>query len=181
MKADRQKLIITAASGLLGNKIVEPAKNDHTVIPLHKTKPLHSNSLKLDITNAVEVLNLFNKLKPAIIVHTASETNVAKCETEKEHAWKVNVEGTRNVAEACDEASAKLIHISTDYVFDGEKGNYKEQDKPNTVNYYGITKLEGENQVISHCKNYAILRTSVIYGWHPWEQNFARTDTYSSF
>jgi len=172
MKADRQKLIITGASGLLGNKIVELAKNDYTVIPLHKTKPLHSNSLKLDITNAVEVLNLFNKLKPAIIVHTASETNVDKCETEKEHAWKTNVEGTHNIALACSKIGAKLAYISTDYVFDGEKGHYEEQDKPNPINYYGFTKFEGEKQIISHCRNYVILRTSVLYGWHPWKQNF---------
>jgi dTDP-4-dehydrorhamnose reductase len=165
--------LVTGASGLLGNKIVELAKNDYTVIPLDKTKPLHSNSLKVDITHAVEVLNLFSKLKPDAVIHTASETNVDKCETEKEHAWKINVEGTRNIALACSKANAKLVYISTDYVFDGEKGLYIEEDKPNPINYYGVTKLEGENQVIYHCKNYSILRTSVLYGWHPWKQNFA--------
>jgi len=158
---------------LLGNKIVEFAKNDYTVTPLHKTKPLHSNSSKLDITDAIEVLNLFHKLKPDVVIHTASETNVDKCEKEKEHAWKTNVEGTRNIALASSEVGAKLVYVSTDYVFDGEKGKYEEQDKPNPINYYGVTKLEGENQVIQHCKNYAILRTSVLYGWHPWKQNFA--------
>jgi len=165
--------LVTGASGLLGDKIVELAKNDYTVIPLHKTKPLHSNSIKLDITDATEVLNLFSKLKLDAVIHSASETNVDKCETEKEHAWKINVEGTRNIALACSKLSAKLVYISTDYVFDGEKGNYEEQDKPNPINYYGVTKLEGENQVIHHCKNYAILRTSVLYGCHPWKQNFA--------
>jgi dTDP-4-dehydrorhamnose reductase len=165
--------LVTGASGLLGNKIVELAKNDYTVIPLHKTKPLHSNSLKLDITKAIEVLNLFSKLKPDAVFHTASETNVDKCETEKEHAWKINVEGTRNIAIACTKANAKLFYTSTDYVFDGEKGNYEERDEPNPINNYGFTKLEGEKQVIQHCKNYAILRTSVLYGWHPWKQNFA--------
>ena len=165
--------MVTGASGLLGDKIVELAKNDYTVIPLHKTKPLHSNSIKLDITDATEVLNLFSKLKLDAVIHSASETNVDKCETEKEHAWKINVEGTRNIALACSKLSAKLVYISTDYVFDGEKGNYEEQDKPNPINYYGVTKLEGENQVIHHCKNYAILRTSVLYGCHPWKQNFA--------
>ncbi|MCJ7631866.1 dTDP-4-dehydrorhamnose reductase [Candidatus Bathyarchaeota archaeon] len=158
---------------MLGNKIVELTKNDYTVTPIHKTKPLHSNSLKLDITDAIEVLNLLGKLKPDAVVHTASETNVDKCEIEKEQAWKINVEGTRNIAEACQEVNAKLVYISTDYVFDGEKGLYDEEDKPNPVNYYGLTKLEGEKQVIEHCENYAILRTSVLYGWHPWKQNFA--------
>jgi len=168
-----QELFVTGASGLLGSRMVEPAKHNYEVIPLHNTRPLHSNSLRLDITNLSEVLSLFNKLKPHMVIHTASETNVDKCETRKEQAWRINVEGTRNIAFACSKVGAKLVYISTDYVFDGEKGNYTEQDKPNPINYYGVTKSEGESQVVQHCKNYAILRTSVLYGWHPWKQNFA--------
>jgi dTDP-4-dehydrorhamnose reductase len=168
-----QRLLVTGSSGLLGSKIVELAKSDTVTVPLHNTAPLHSNSLKIDITIRSETENLFHKLEPDVVIHTASETNVDKCETEKEHARKTNVEGTRNIAEACQKVSAKLVFISTDYVFDGEKGLYNEKDKPNPVNYYGLTKLESEKQVIAHCKNYAILRTSVLYGWHPWKQNFA--------
>lgn len=169
----QEKLLVTGASGLLGHKIIDLAKNSYTIVPLHHTRPLHPNSLKLNITNLSETHTLFNKLKPNAVIHAASETNVDKCETEKEHAWKVNVEGTRNIALTCTKTNAKLVYISTDYVFDGEKGNYKEEDKPNPINYYGITKLEGEKQVTQHCKNYAILRTSVLYGLHPWKQNFA--------
>ena len=167
------KLLVTGASGLLGSKIVGLAREDYEVIPLHNTNSLHPNSLKLDITNQNQVFNLFNKLKPDAAIHTASETNVDKCETEKKLAWEVNADGTRNIAEACQTSGAKLLYISTDYVFNGKKGNYNEEDEPNPINYYGVTKLEGENQVIQHCKNYAILRTSVLYGWHPWKQNFA--------
>jgi dTDP-4-dehydrorhamnose reductase len=167
------KLLVTGASGLLGSKIVGLAREDYEVIPLHNTNSLHPNSLKLDITNQNQVFNLFNKLKPDAAIHTASETNVDKCETEKKLAWEVNVDGTRNIAEACQKSGTKLLYISTDYVFNGKKGNYNEEDEPNPINYYGVTKLEGENQVIQHCKNYAILRTSVLYGWHPWKQNFA--------
>ena len=173
MDTHKKTILVTGASGLLGSKIVELSKNDYLVTPLHNTRPLHSNSLKLDITNASEVLNLFHKLKPNILIHTASETDVDKCETEKKHAWKINVEGTHKIALACSKSGAKLIYISTDYVFDGEKGNYNEKDKPNPINYYGVTKLEGESQVTSQCQNYAILRASVLYGWHPWKQNFA--------
>ena len=173
MNTRKRKLLVTGASGLLGNKIVDLAKNDYVVVPLYKTKPLHSNSLKLDITDTTDVLNLFQKLKPNEVIHTASETNVDRCEKEKEHAWKINVEGTRNISLSCSKVNAKLVYISTDYVFDGEKGNYKEENKPNPINYYGVTKLEGENEVIRHCQNYAILRTSVLYGWHPWKINFA--------
>ena len=168
-----QKLLITGASGLLGNKIVKIANHTYEVIPTYNTMTLHSNSVKLDITNLNEVFNVFSKLEPNIVIHTASETNVDKCEIEKEHAWKTNAEGTRNIAEACQKVNAKLICISTDYVFNGEKGLYDEEDKPDPVNYYGLTKLEGEKQVIKHCKDHAILRTSVLYGWHPWKLNFA--------
>jgi dTDP-4-dehydrorhamnose reductase len=171
--AGSRRLMVTGASGLLGTKIVELAKNEWTVIPVHRTKSLNSNSIELDITGASKVSNLLRNLKPNAVIHTASETNVDKCETEKEQAWKTNVEGTRNIAEACENAGAKLVYISTDYVFDGEKGFYNEDDTPNPVNYYGLTKLEGEKQVIEHCKDYAVLRTSVLYGWHPWKQNFA--------
>jgi len=168
-----EKLIITGASGLLGSKIVALAIEDYEVTPLHNTKQLFPKSLKLDITDQKQLFNLLNKLKPDIAIHTASETNVDKCETQKEQAWKTNVEGTRNIALACSKAGTKLIYISTDYVFDGEKGNYKEEDEPNPINYYGATKLEGEKQIISHCTNYSTLRTSVLYGWHPWKKNFA--------
>ncbi len=169
----KKKLLVTGASGLLGSKIVKITRGNYKVIPLYSSKPLNSNSLKLDITEREQVFSLFKKVKPDIVVHAASETNVDECETEKEHAWKVNVDGTRNIAHACNKAGAKLIYISTDYVFDGEKGNYQEHDKPNPINYYGFTKLEGEKQVINTCKNHVILRTSVLYGWHPWKQNFA--------
>jgi len=169
----KKRLLITGANGLLGNKAVVLASRNYEVTPLHHAKPLHNNSLEVDIANKEQVFGIFRKLQPNAVIHAAAETDVDKCETQKEHAWNVNVEGTRNVAEACAEVNTKLIHISTDYVFDGEKGYYKEEDKPNPISYYGLTKLEGERRVIALCKNYAILRTSVIYGWHPWKQNFA--------
>jgi dTDP-4-dehydrorhamnose reductase len=164
---------VTGASGLLGNKIVKLAGKDYEIIPVHNTKPLHPNSLKLDITNQNQVSKTYGKLKPEIVIHTASETNVDKCETQKQQAWKINVEGTRNVAKACSKINSKLVYISTDYVFNGEKGRYTEQDETNPINYYGLAKLEGEKQTISHCQNHVILRTSVLYGWHPWKHNFA--------
>jgi dTDP-4-dehydrorhamnose reductase len=168
-----QRLLVTGASGLLGSRIMQHARGNFEAIPLYNTKPLHPNSLKLDITNQISVSNLFNKVKLHAVIHTASETSVDRCEIEKDYTWKVNVKGTHNIAIACARTNVKLAYISTDYVFNGEKGNYKEEDQPDPINYYGLTKLEGEKQVIEYCKNYAILRTSVLYGWHPWKQNFA--------
>ena len=169
------KLLITGASGLLGTKLCEIAlrKNHEVYSAYSQHKPLHGTPVKLDILNLKAVQQTLDKTKPEAVVHAAALTDVDKCELEKELAWKTNVEGTRNIALSCSKANAKLVYISTDYVFDGEKGNYEEEDEPNPMDYYGVTKLEGEKQAIQHCKNYAILRTSVIYGWHPWKQNFA--------
>jgi len=164
---------VTGANGLLGSKVVTLASKEYEVLPLHHARPLHPNSTQVDITNREQTLNIFTRLKPDIAIHAAAETNVDKCETQREHAWNVNAEGTRNIAEACSEASARLVHISTDYVFNGQKSHYAEEDKPNPISYYGFTKLEGERQVAALCKDYAILRVSVLYGWHPWKQNFA--------
>jgi len=169
----KKRLLVTGASGLLGSKIAKIAREDYEVIPLYGSKPLNSNALKLDITEREQVFSLFKKVKLDTVIHTASETNVDKCEIQKDHALRVNVEGTRNVASACSKLGAKLIYISTDYVFDGEKGNYTEQDKPNPINYYGVTKLEGEKQVTQNCQKYFILRASVLYGWHPWKHVIA--------
>jgi dTDP-4-dehydrorhamnose reductase len=166
------KLLVTGASGLLGNKIVESARSLYDVVPLHHTRPLHPDSERLDTTNQIEVLDLLTRSRPSALIHTASLTNVDKCETDREQAWKINSEGTRNLALACDIVHAKLIYISTDYVFDGEKGNYAEEDRPNPINFYGTSKLEGERQVAKHCHDYLILRTSVLYGSHPWKQDF---------
>lgn len=169
---NKGKVLVTGSTGLLGTKIISIVKNCNVITTFHNTKPLYPNSVKLDIRDSNYVLKLFYKLKPTIVIHTASETNVEKCETEREQAWKTNVEGTRNIAEACQKVNAKLLCISTDYVFDGEKGLYNEIDKPNPVNYYGLTKLESEKQVSTYSKNYVILRTSVLYGWHPLKSNY---------
>jgi dTDP-4-dehydrorhamnose reductase len=170
---DKEVLLVTGASGLLGSKVVKLAKRRYKVIPTYNTRSLQPDSIKLDITNQGQVSRIFDQLKPEIVIHTASETNVDKCETQKQQAWKINAEGTLNIALACSKIGAKLVYISTDYVFDGEKGSYTEKDEPNPINYYGFTKFEGEKQVIQHCQEYVILRTSVLYGWHPWKQNFA--------
>ena len=170
---ETQKLLVTGASGLLGNWTVKLSERDNLVTPTDVIEPTHPNAVKADITDSEEVRLLFRKVKPDTVIHTASETNVDRCETEKERAWKVNVEGTRNIAEGCRESGAKIVCISTDYVFDGEKGLYTEEDAPNPIDFYGLTKLEGERQVMRRCKNWAVLRTSVLYGRHPSKQDFA--------
>lgn len=167
-----KKILITGASGLLGNWIVKFASKDYIVTPTDVVESPLSNVIKADITDLAALQILFQSAKPNTVIHTASETNVDKCEIEKDRAWKINVEGTQNIVEACRQTDAKLIYISTDYVFDGEKGMYSEEDIPNPLNFYGLAKLEGERQASKSSPNMAILRTSVLYGTHPTKQDF---------
>ena len=168
-------ILVTGGSGLLGSKLVKIARSQgHEVVPTHLTKPLFPESNKFDITDRDAVFRTIAKLEPDVVVHTAAETNVDRCEVEKERAWRINVEGTRNMAEVCAKIDCKLVYISTDYVFDGRQGAYREDDPPNPVNYYGLTKLEGERAVERACSDFLIVRSSVLYGWHPWKPNFAK-------
>ncbi len=168
-----KKVLITGASGLLGSKIVAKAGKRYAVYPTHATHPFFKESLKMNITDEKEVKDVFDRVQPDILIHTAAETNVDRCENDKHRALKVNAEATKILAEKCNETGARLIYISTDYVFDGEKGLYTEEDEPNPINYYGLTKLMGEKHVAELCKSWAILRTSVLYGLHPEKPNFA--------
>lgn len=168
------RILVTGASGLLGIEVVKKLRGEqHEVIPTHHSKPLHANSIKLDIIEKQAVNTLITKIKPNIVIHAAAQTNVDLCEKQPKHAHQVNVEGTRNIAKASQKAKGKLIYISTDYVFNGEKGNYTEEDQTNPINAYGLTKLKGEQETAKYCKNYLILRASVNFGWHPHKQNFA--------
>lgn len=169
-----EKILITGSSGLLGSKIVEQAREHFKVVPTYRTKPLFVDSVEMNITDEGEVLRVFSKFRPDVVVHTAAETNVDRCEVNKENAWKVNADGTKNIAKICKRIGAEIVYVSTDYVFGGEKGLYAEEDDPNPANYYGLTKLEGERYVTQACEDYVIVRTSVLYGWHSWKPNFVK-------
>ncbi len=163
------KLLITGASGLLGSKLakIATAKN-HVVYSTYNQHPADFGvPIQLNITDRDQVEMTFKKAEPDIVVHAASLTDVDKCELNKELAWKINVEGAKNVAQASKDLGALLIYISTDYVFDGEKGCYVETDVPSPVNYYGLTKLRAEEQVKDAVNDYCIARPSVIYGSTP--------------
>jgi dTDP-4-dehydrorhamnose reductase len=163
------KLLITGASGLLGLRLCGLAarKNYELYSLYNQHEPNHGIPIKIDISNKDTVEKIFEKTKPEAVVHAAALTDVDKCELEKERAWKVNVEGTRNIVESCKRHQVFLAYISTDYVFDGEKGMYRECDEPNPINYYGLTKLKGEECVNSLLKDYCIIRASVLYGSNP--------------
>ena len=134
--------------------------------------PEGQKDLAVDITQRERTLESIVDMGPSVVVHTAAETDVDRCETERDLARRINVEGTANIADACVEVGAKLILVSTDYVFDGNKGNYAETDEPNPISFYGITKHEAEQIAASTSPNALIIRTSVLYGWHPVKLNF---------
>jgi dTDP-4-dehydrorhamnose reductase len=163
------KLLITGASGLYGSKLAELASNKHhQVYAVHNQhSSTHGISIQLDITDKNKVENEIIKVDPDVIVHAASMTDVDKCELNRELAWKINVEGTRNVAQSAKASDAFLLYISTDYVFDGEKGCYSETDLPSPISYYAYTKLKAEEQIKDILSEYCIARPSVIYGANP--------------
>lgn len=168
------KLLIIG-TGLLGSRIVEIASNEFEIINTYNKNPVDLQSTvshQLDITNQKLTFRLIKKLNPEYIIHTAAHTSVDYCEVHRSEAYSVNVTGTRNVVEASGEIGAKLVYISTDYVFDGAKGMYREGDVTNPINYYGKTKLEGEDVVKTICDDWIIARTSVLYGWNPAKPNF---------
>jgi dTDP-4-dehydrorhamnose reductase len=146
---------------------------DYEVVGIGRHVLERHKDLHVDITQKESTVETIVTAAPTVVVHTAAETDVDRCETERDLAWKINVDGTSHVADACAKAGAKLILISTDYVFDGEKGNYSEIDEPNPISFYGLTKLEAERIVASNSSDSLILRPSVLYGWHPTKLNFA--------
>ena len=129
--------------------------------------PVAGTFVKMDVSNKEMVNEVFKQAKPDVVVHAATLTDVDKCELNKELATKINVDGTRNITQAAKAVGSFLIYISTDYVFNGEKGMYREDDEPDPIQHYGLTKLQAEQVVKGVCDEYFIARPSVIYGATP--------------
>lgn len=160
------KILIIGASGLLGSRMTEVYQSNYEVYGTYKEHgSLSKNHYKLDAIQRNEVSNLIGKLKPDLIIDTHGLTSLDYCEANKEEAWKINVEGTRNIAESAKSTGSKYIFISTDAVFNGEKTSlYTENDVPDPINYYGITKASAEKVVISLDDDFIIARTSTLFG-----------------
>lgn len=163
------RLLITGGSGLLGSKISSIAvrKGYLTYSGYNEHEATNGTPIKLDICDKKNVMEAFNSIKPEAVVHAAALTNVDKCEEDIGLARKVNVEGTRNILDLVEKYSAFLVYVSTDYVFSGEEGMYKETDEPNPINYYGLTKLEAEKMVGASNIEWCIARPSVVFGSTP--------------
>jgi len=160
------KLLVIGASGLLGSRVAGLASKEHEVYGTCSSHELSlPNSLKLDVTNQEEVKKTVSELKPQAVVNCAAMTNVDGCEREPEKARALNSFAPQYLANACQENECKLVHVSTDYVFDGEKGNYSEKDRVSAKGVYAESKLAAEIAVKTLCADRAIARVSVLYGW----------------
>jgi dTDP-4-dehydrorhamnose reductase len=176
-----KKVLVVGANGLLGQKITELLLRGSmyevlvTSVEPAPLRPLQSAEYRrLDITSRKDVRAAIGELAPDVIVNAAAMTNVDACEHDRELAWKINVEGLENLAEAARKSGSRIIHISTDYVFDGKSGPYSENDRPEPLNYYGKTKLASENVLRTSDVPSLIVRTIVLYGYMPGTRpNFA--------
>ena len=165
------KVLITGSNGLLGQKLLHKLRVDEGVNLVATSKGENRVSEKngytyfdLDITNKNAVTQLIASEKPQVVFNTAAMTNVDLCEEKKEACDSLNVNAVQYLSVACQQIDAHLIHISTDFIFDGEDGPYKEEDKPNPLSYYGLSKLKSENIVKESDCNWTILRTIIVFG-----------------
>ena len=162
--------LITGSNGLLGQKIFQELTNhDYTVVLTslgeNKISNLKGyNYESLDISDEGKVSEVLKKYEPNVVFNTAAVTNVDLCEEEKSLCKNVNSNSVKYLADTCLEIGAHLIHISTDFIFDGEKEIYDEKDEPNPLSYYGVSKLNSEKILFNHSCKWSIIRTIVLFG-----------------
>lgn len=164
-------ILVTGSNGLLGQKITDAiiAGKQFNLVATSKglNRFLSTEGYlyaEMDILNPLQVRAVIQRYKPDAIIHTAALTNVDKCEVEKELAQQLNVAAVSTLTSLCEEFNIQLIHLSTDFIFDGEHGPYNELDAPNPLSYYGQTKLQAEEIIKNSPCKWAILRTILVYG-----------------
>ena len=165
------KILITGSNGLLGQKLVKLLAGKGNIELLATSKGENRINNKegyqyqpLDITNKEEVLATVNEFHPDTIINTAAMTNVDACELNKELCWDLNVNSVKYLIEASERNKTHLIHLSTDFIFDGEEGPYKERDEPNPLSYYGKSKYEAEKLLQKSNVKWSVARTIIVYG-----------------
>ncbi len=160
-------MLVTGSSGLLGAELVRMSiLAGHDVYAgYHEHLPRLGKSVRLNLINLNEIDAILQKYQPEVVIHAAAVTDVDLCEEKPDFARLVNGEATRRIGETAGKAGVYVIYVSTDYIFDGTKGAYSEDDKPHPINFYGESKLLGEELLRTSGAEYAIARTSVLYGW----------------
>lgn len=165
------KILLTGSNGLLGQKIIDQLllRKDITLIATAKGENRHPEKGKfiyesVDLNDDERWLEVFEQYRPDALIHGGAMTQVDICEDERDACDKVNVEAVRTLAMLCKYFGTHLIHVSTDFIFDGKKGYYNEDDLPAPVNYYGLSKWKAEQAVFAAGAKSAILRTILLYG-----------------
>lgn len=165
------KILVTGAGGLLGSKLTQllAGEKDVTLFATARNPLTIANAtfLKLDISDPGNIDDVFSSVKPDVVINTAAMTQVDDCELNKETCWKQNVDALEYLSSACDDFRCRLIHLSTDFIFDGSHGPLNEEEKPAPVNYYGKSKLAGEEVVMRMRSPWTIIRTVLVYGYTP--------------
>lgn len=166
-----KRILICGSNGLLGQRLalMLSSQTEYEVLNTSRKRSFVFDDrlfdyTQLDITKKGDVKSLVSSFHPTTIINAAGAADVDWCEQHREEAWKINVVGVENLIEATRKVGARLIHISTDYIFDGTHGPYSEDDKPNPISYYGKSKLASENAVRIAEIPHTILRTIVLYG-----------------
>lgn len=165
------KVLITGSNGLLGQKLVDLYKSNSSVELIATARGADRYPDKsgytyasLDITQKNEVDEVIDRYKPEVVINTAAMTNVDACESEKEACDALNIHAVEFLVEACNRNQTHLVHVSTDFIFDGTHGPLSEEEKPNPLSYYGWSKMRAEEIVQSSAKSWAIARTVLVYG-----------------
>lgn len=167
------KILVTGANGLLGWKLIERLQEDPTIFPIATARrplayPLKRGEFQwMDLTDKKSVDDVITMTRPDVVINTAAMTQVDHCETQRDECWKQNVGGVENLVAALEKTGTHLVHVSTDFIFDGTHGPLTEEEKPNPVNYYGESKLAGEKVVQQSKLNWSILRTVLVFGVTP--------------
>lgn len=167
----KQSILITGSNGLLGQKLISllTEKADLHILATARgdNRLPHSGNYRyqsLDITDRRQVHEVISRSKPDYIIHTAAMTNVDQCETEKEACWQLNVKAVEYLAEACYKNNCHLLHLSTDFIFDGKNGPYDETAEASPLSFYGESKLAAEKVIKTSNIRWAIARTVLVYG-----------------
>ena len=167
-----KRIVITGSNGLLGQKLVKLylSKSSYEIHALSRGENrLHNKKgytyYNIDLLDKVELVQTLNQIEPSVIIHTAAMTNVDACEQQQEQCDLMNIDVVANILDYCKESDVYLVHLSTDFIFDGTKGNvYNEDDIAHPVNHYGLSKLKSEIMIQEAKIDAAILRTILVYG-----------------
>ena len=167
------KFLVTGSAGLVGQQVVKYLSKSNQVFSCYnESKPEYGDSVKMDLKNYEMVSSVLTEIKPDVVIHLGAMTGVDICEKEKTSASEINTKATEIIAKECSKLNSFLVYVSTDYVFDGKFGMYKEDDVANPLGFYGKSKLEGEKAVQNFSTNWCIARTSTPFGLHPTKKSF---------